>query len=71
MIFNFGTLKSARRAKNLKQADVGVAIHCTPPTISNIETGRTKVTAEMLGILCELYGIDDMNIFFVKGLKNS
>lgn len=70
MIFNFGALQSARRAKCLRQIDVATAIHCTSPTISNTETGHTKITAEMLGVLCELYGIDDMNIFFVKGLKN-
>ena len=68
MIFDFGQLRTVRRAKKLHQADIAANIHCAPSTISNIETGRAKITAEMLALLCSIYGVD-INTFFVKGMN--
>lgn len=68
MIFDFGQLRTVRRAKKMHQADVATIIHCTPSVISNIELGRTKVTAEMLALLCTLYNVN-ISKFFIEGIK--
>lgn len=68
MIFNYGALRAARRAQKLHQTDVAAVLHCTASTISHLENEHTKITAETFGILCDLYAIENINSFFVKGL---
>jgi len=67
MIFDHGQLRVVRRAKKMQQDQVAVALHCTPSTISSMENGRTKITAEMLAVVCSFYGVEIDN-FFVKEL---
>lgn len=50
-------LKKARIALNLSQEFVAKEMHLSRPTVSAIESGRRKVTAEELNRFSKLYGI--------------
>lgn len=51
-------LRSAREAAGLSQGQVARRLEMHRPTISEIEAGRRKVTAEELNKFGDLYGID-------------
>lgn len=64
--FNFGQLRELRRAHHWKQEDVGDKMCCTGPNISKMECGVSHVTASDLARLADIYGVEDMNVFFVE-----
>ena len=51
-------LKEARKYLKLSQEFVAHQMHLSRPTISAIESGQRKVTAEELAGFSKLYGID-------------
>jgi transcriptional regulator with XRE-family HTH domain len=51
-------LRTAREAAGLTQGQVAVKLSLHRPTISEIEAGRRKVSAEELMTLADLYGVD-------------
>ena len=51
------SLKAARVNANLTQAEVAKRLHKTKKTITNWESGKTKVSAADLLILCDMYKI--------------
>lgn len=67
--FDFGKLRWLRRKQHLKQADVAKMMHCTSASISKAELGITRVDANDLARLADIYGVRDMNTFFVERIK--
>jgi transcriptional regulator with XRE-family HTH domain len=53
----FQRLRHARQEAGLSQSDVAQQLRMHRPTITQIETGRRKVTAEELGQLARLYNV--------------
>lgn len=51
-------LRMAREAAGLTQGQVAKKLEMHRPTISEIEAGRRRVSADELAIFAELYGID-------------
>ena len=51
------SLKAARVNANLTQAEVAKRLHKNKQTITNWESGKTKVSAADLLILCDMYKI--------------
>jgi len=51
-------LRSAREMAGLSQAQVARVFHMHRPTISEMEAGRRKVSADELRQLAELYEVD-------------
>jgi len=51
-------LRSAREMAGLSQAQVARILHMHRPTISEIEAGRRKVSADELRRLADLYEVD-------------
>ena len=56
------SLKAARVNANLTQAEVAKRIHKSKQTITNWESGKTKVSAADLLVLCEMYKISQSAI---------
>lgn len=50
-------LRAAREQAGLSQGQVALKLEMQRPTISEIEAGRRKVTAEEAGIFAELYDV--------------
>jgi transcriptional regulator with XRE-family HTH domain len=50
-------LRTARKAANLSQAKVAERLNMHRPTISEIEAGRRRVSADELASLAEIYGV--------------
>lgn len=50
-------LRSAREQAGLSQGQVAKMLDYKRPTISEIEAGRRKVTAEELGKFADMYGV--------------
>ena len=50
-------LRSAREAAGLTQAQVAKKLHLHRPTLSEIEAGRRRVTADELRAMAEVYGV--------------
>jgi len=50
-------LRAAREQAGLSQGQVAKIMHYQRPTISEIEAGRRKVTAEELGTFSDIYGV--------------
>jgi transcriptional regulator with XRE-family HTH domain len=53
-----GRLRMARETVGLSQGQVAKRLNMHRPTISEIEAGRRRVSAEEIAILAGLYGID-------------
>jgi transcriptional regulator with XRE-family HTH domain len=53
-----GRLRMAREAVGLSQGQVAKRLDMHRPTISEIEAGRRRVSAEEIASFAELYGID-------------
>lgn len=51
-------LRTAREAAGLSQGQVARHLEMHRPTISEIEAGRRRVSAEEIATFAELYGID-------------
>ena len=51
------TLKAARVNANLTQVEVAKRLHKNKQTIINWESGKTKVSATDLLVLCDMYKI--------------
>ena len=51
------SLKAARVNANLTQAEVAKRLHKNKQTITNWESGKTKVSAAVLLVLCDMYKI--------------
>ena len=51
------SLKAARVNANLTQAEVAKRLHKSKQTIANWESGKTKVSAADLLVLCDMYKI--------------
>ena len=51
------SLKAARVNANLTQAEVAKRLHKNKQTITNWESGKTKVSAADLLVLCNMYKI--------------
>ena len=56
------SLKAARVNANLTQAEVAKRLHKNKQTITNWESGKTKVSAADLLILCDMYKISPSDI---------
>ena len=56
------TLKAARHNASLTQQDVVEILHISPNTLVNWENGKTKIDAETLNRLCDIYQIPIENI---------
>ena len=61
-------LRMAREMAGLSQGQVARQLEWHRPTVSEIEAGRRKVSAEELSILCGLYGV---NTSWVLGEESS
>ena len=64
-----GRLRMAREAAGLSQGQVARRLKKHRPTISEIEAGRRRVTAEEITEFAELYGIDAN--WITEGAKNT
>ena len=53
-----GRLRMARETAGLSQGQVAKRLNMHRPTISEIEAGRRRVSAEEMAVFAELYGID-------------
>ncbi len=53
-----GRLRMARETSGLSQGQVAKRLEMHRPTISEIEAGRRRVSAEEIAVFAELYGID-------------
>ena len=51
------SLKAARVNANLTQAEVAKRLHKSKQTITNWESGKTKISAADLLVLCDMYKI--------------
>ena len=51
------SLKAARVNANLTQAEVAKRLHRSKQTITNWESGKTKISAADLLVLCDMYKI--------------
>ncbi len=63
-----GRLRSAREMAGLSQAQVARILHMHRPTISEIEAGRRKVSADELVHLADIYEVD---IAWLVGSRNA
>lgn len=61
-------LRSAREGAGLSQGQVARKMNLHRPTISEIEAGRRRVSAEELARFAEIYGVD---INWLMGEKNA
>jgi transcriptional regulator with XRE-family HTH domain len=59
-------LKEARKYLKLSQEFVARQMNLSRPTISAIESGQRKVTAEELGKFSELYGVSTEELMYGK-----
>lgn len=50
-------IKLARKAKGMSQSDLGEAIGRKQSTISNIETGKSRLDVKLLDEICEVLGM--------------
>ncbi len=57
-------LRMARELAGLTQGQVAKRLRYHRPTVSEIEAGRRRVTAEELTMFCELYGV---NVHWITG----
>ncbi|MDZ4849710.1 MAG: helix-turn-helix transcriptional regulator [Pirellulaceae bacterium] len=53
-----GRLRTARETAGLSQGQAAKRLDMHRPTISEIESGRRRVTAEELVLFADLYGVD-------------
>ncbi len=53
-----GRLRMARETAGLSQGQVAKRLSMHRPTISEIEAGRRRVSAEEITVFAEIYGID-------------
>ena len=60
------SLKAARVNANLTQAEVAKRLHKNKQTITNWESGKTKVSAAVLLVLCDMYKISPSAIRLPK-----
>ena len=60
------SLKAARVNANLTQAEVAKRLHKNKQTITNWESGKTKVSAADLLVLCDMYKISPSAINLPK-----
>ncbi len=63
-----GRLRSAREMAGLSQGQVARILHMHRPTISEMEAGRRKVSADELRGLADLYEVD---IAWLAGSRNT
>lgn len=56
------TLEAARRNKRLSQDQVAAQMGTTRATIHNWESGKTKIDAESLTRLCDIYEVPMQHI---------
>ena len=73
MKFDYGHLKRIRKQHSLRQEDVGKMMCCSGTAVSRAELGQSEMTASDLARFADIFGIKDMNQFFVKtigGNKN-
>ena len=57
-VITFGDrLKQARKAANLKQADVAAMLDCAPTSLTNWENNKVQPSISVLSKLCEVYAI--------------
>lgn len=66
MEFDFGKIRTLRRKNHLKQAELGERLCCSGPCVSKAELGMSAVTADNLARMADIFGIHDMNVFFVN-----
>ena len=64
-------LKEARKKLKLSQEFVARQMNLSRPTISAIEAGQRKVTAEVLAKFSELYGISVAELMYGKPSENA
>lgn len=64
-------LKEARKKLKLSQEFVARQMNLSRPTISAIEAGQRKVTAEELAKFSELYGISVAELMYGKPSENA
>lgn len=66
--FNFGKLRELRKQRHWKQDDVGERMCCSGSNVSKWELGMNQVTASDLARLADIFGVKNMNIFFIKSI---
>ena len=59
-----GELKEYRQRVGLTAKEVGEKIEKSAKTVSGWEHGRGQPDADMLFLLCEIYGIKDIGVFY-------
>lgn len=64
-------LKQARKYLKLSQEFVARQMNLSRPTISAIESGQRKVTAEELSKFSELYGVSSDELMYGKPNQNA
>lgn len=64
------SLKAARVNAGLSQAAVAKRLRKGKQTLSNWETGRSKIDAETFLELCRMYNVKPSDIFLPKVLTN-
>lgn len=69
MFFDFGLLRVIRRRKGLSQKSVSHALNISQSLISKWENGFTPLTCTALSRLATLYGLADVNEFFVEKIR--
>jgi len=57
------SLRAARVEANMTQAEVAEKLHKNKQTIANWENGRTKISAEDLLSLCDMYRLPPSAIY--------
>ncbi len=67
LVFDYGALRTVRRALHFKQSDAAAVMKCTAATISNIENGKVKISAVDLATLAGFYQ-RDIDEFYVERL---
>lgn len=63
-------LRYYRQLRGLTIYEVGEMIGKSGKTVHSWERGHGQPDAEMLLKLCDIYEIDDLNVFFGKSAKN-
>ncbi len=66
IIFDANHLWELRRAKGLSQYEIAKLMNCNTSTISNWELSKSKITAEKLAKLANIYGVNHMENFFIN-----
>lgn len=63
-------LRSFRKSRNLRQAEIAAVLHITRQGYSKIETGKCRPSAEQIAILSHIYDVD-LNHYVIRSLPET